>query len=408
MWKMYVTGSGTSHRSARPGATFKSFPRESKSSKIRLSMRSDCASIPTRGSRLVGLDSMIMTSVFGSGLNEQERSGKSSARRKITRSGESATWGRRKPEAGSPKPQSRIRDLPQHRRPFRPRRRRHIRRPPVPSLVGKHRKRHSLFRLRRDSKLVGESNANAARCSPFGNHLHQGAVFRAAARENQFLKTRRSWDSPDHETFDGIANGASGDGGCGRDNVFLARPSAPSQKLSHKLPPELLTPGGLRRFGAKERLPEDPFHNRLDYVSGCCNPSPAIKTLSEQLMRDGVDDHVPRPSIESLHAVGVRAWRNGCKVGNPTNVLHDPSNPRVPKPKVVEIRNQWSALSARGHVGRTEVGNDGHSHARRDDGAFSRLPCRSDLASEKGLWFALMVDRLSVTADQVGGHTESP
>ena len=35
-------------------------------------MRSDWASSPTRGSRFVGLDSMITTSVLGSGLREQE------------------------------------------------------------------------------------------------------------------------------------------------------------------------------------------------------------------------------------------------------------------------------------------------------------------------------------------------
>src|SRR6478672_2541060 len=40
---------------------------------MRSSMRSDWASRPTRGSRLVGLLSMIMTRVFGSGLLEQER-----------------------------------------------------------------------------------------------------------------------------------------------------------------------------------------------------------------------------------------------------------------------------------------------------------------------------------------------
>ena len=38
-------------------------------------MRSDCASIPTRGSRLVGLLSIIITSVLGSGACEQERRG---------------------------------------------------------------------------------------------------------------------------------------------------------------------------------------------------------------------------------------------------------------------------------------------------------------------------------------------
>jgi len=41
-------------------------------------MRSDCASIPTRGSRLLGLLSMIITSVLGSGAREQESRGSSS------------------------------------------------------------------------------------------------------------------------------------------------------------------------------------------------------------------------------------------------------------------------------------------------------------------------------------------
>src|SRR2546430_17712538 len=36
-------------------------------------MRSDCASSPTRGSRFVGLLSIIMTKVSGSALPEQER-----------------------------------------------------------------------------------------------------------------------------------------------------------------------------------------------------------------------------------------------------------------------------------------------------------------------------------------------
>src|SRR5882724_7543 len=70
---MYVRGSGISHRSARPGATLKWVSRVSRSSKMRSSMRSDCASRPTRGSRLVGLLSMIITRVLGLGLLAQER-----------------------------------------------------------------------------------------------------------------------------------------------------------------------------------------------------------------------------------------------------------------------------------------------------------------------------------------------
>src|SRR5260370_22149433 len=44
-------------------------------------MRSDHASIPTRGSRLVGLLSIIMTSVLGSGACEQEVRGSTHAPR---------------------------------------------------------------------------------------------------------------------------------------------------------------------------------------------------------------------------------------------------------------------------------------------------------------------------------------
>src|SRR6185437_7195432 len=68
-----------SQRSARPGATSRLLPRVSRSSKMRSSMRSDCASRPMRGSRLVGLLSMIITRVLGSGLLAQEISRKQAA-----------------------------------------------------------------------------------------------------------------------------------------------------------------------------------------------------------------------------------------------------------------------------------------------------------------------------------------
>src|SRR5580704_1529458 len=77
---MYVVASEISQRSASCGCTFKCSSRVSRSSKIRVSMRSEYASNPTRGSRLVGLLSMIMTSVFGSGLEEQDVRAKQAAR----------------------------------------------------------------------------------------------------------------------------------------------------------------------------------------------------------------------------------------------------------------------------------------------------------------------------------------
>src|SRR4249920_3632620 len=59
-----------------PGAAFKCSSRVSRLSKMRASIRCDCASCPMRGSRLVGLLSMIITSVLGSVRREQERENK--------------------------------------------------------------------------------------------------------------------------------------------------------------------------------------------------------------------------------------------------------------------------------------------------------------------------------------------
>ena len=62
-----------SQRSASPGLTLKCSSRETRLSNKRPSISSDHASTPTRGSRFAGLDSMIMTRVFASGLWEQAR-----------------------------------------------------------------------------------------------------------------------------------------------------------------------------------------------------------------------------------------------------------------------------------------------------------------------------------------------
>src|SRR5580698_2483820 len=95
-------------------------------------MRSEYASSPTRGSRLVGLLSMIMTSVFGSGFEEQEVSAKQAARINMNHAGTAVltcafaaprrTW-------------LHIGNLPENGRSFGSRGRRHIRRPPVPGLI---------------------------------------------------------------------------------------------------------------------------------------------------------------------------------------------------------------------------------------------------------------------------------
>src|ERR1700693_2429800 len=106
-------------------------------------MRSDWASIPTRGSRLVGLLSMIITSVLGSGGCEQEIRGNThppSSPKQIVilkilaMLTLSLSKGKDLLLAHS-RAVLRIRNLSQDRRPLRSRSRGHIAGPPMPGFV---------------------------------------------------------------------------------------------------------------------------------------------------------------------------------------------------------------------------------------------------------------------------------
>src|SRR6516225_1129244 len=88
---MYVCGSGISQLSAAPGTMLNCSSLRTRESNKRESMRSDCASVPTRGSRLVGLNSMHITSVLGAGRLEQESNVVQSARANINHRGHRET-----------------------------------------------------------------------------------------------------------------------------------------------------------------------------------------------------------------------------------------------------------------------------------------------------------------------------
>src|ERR1700682_6617432 len=148
-------------------------------------MRSDCASIPTRGSRFVGLLSIIITSALGSGGCEQERSGSkhplSKPERNVVRKravalkrlviltlsvsmGKGLLLARARPAASC------IRDFPEDCRPLRSRGRRHIGWPPMPRLMREQGKSHCLLRFRRKAELIGEMQFDPERCDFMAQH----------------------------------------------------------------------------------------------------------------------------------------------------------------------------------------------------------------------------------------------
>src|ERR1700719_330487 len=137
-------------------------------------MRSDCASIPTRGSRLVGLLSMIMTSVLGSGACEQERrdsshtpipANKSRSLKQIV-----ILSGAKRLLLASFAAGSRIRDLPQYRWTFGSGCRWHIARSPMPRLISEEGEGHCLFGFGRKSELIGKTECDSQRFECLAQH----------------------------------------------------------------------------------------------------------------------------------------------------------------------------------------------------------------------------------------------
>src|SRR5271165_1733121 len=159
-------------------------------------MRSDCASIPTRGSRFVGLLSIIITSVLGSGACEQESRGSNAAankktlvisrRRVILRRIVILTLSEPKGKdllfACSRPVSLRIRDLSQDRRPRCSRSRRNIARPPMPRLIRQQGKSHCLFCLRRNAVFIRDVKFYAKRSEFLAQHSHQSEILCASAR----------------------------------------------------------------------------------------------------------------------------------------------------------------------------------------------------------------------------------
>src|ERR1700675_897221 len=194
---MWGSGSGTSQRSASAGVTFRCSSRSRRSSNISASMRSDHASIPTLGSRLVGLLSIIMTSVLGSGAWEQERRGSTHAPRinKKTLVRKRIVTLKRVVVLSEAKDvlfartcaASCIRNLSEDRPPLRSRSRRYMARPPMPRFMREQGKGHCLLRFRRKAEFIREMDADSHGRDLIAQHAHQRRIFRASARDDHLL-----------------------------------------------------------------------------------------------------------------------------------------------------------------------------------------------------------------------------
>src|SRR5581483_670515 len=199
-----------SQLSASAGFTLRCSSRSSRSSNSSESMRSDCASMPMRGSRLVGLLSIIITRVPRSGLPPQE---KKAAQSVITK----AMWAFLY-----------IGGLAKNNRALCTCGGGNIRRLAVPGLVCQQGEGDSLFRFRRNAEFIRRTQAQAQRADFRGQRLHERRVLRAAAGNHELGVILAA---SNHEALQRISDGANGERSGGRDNISWACPGAPPQKV---------------------------------------------------------------------------------------------------------------------------------------------------------------------------------
>src|SRR5579862_7415266 len=355
-------------------------------------MRSDCPSMPTRGSRLVGLLSMIMTSVERSSGCEQESRGDRKLAVRITKIALGSD------ARGLNLRVLCIRDLPQDRGTLCPCCRGNVRGTPMPRLVGQQGEGQSFFRIRRDAELVGKAQRDPESDQFSVQHGHERRVLCSSAGNDHFLKALISFQDV---TLNCVGDGACGESRRGCHYVGLAGAAAELKKAAHVFAAEFFAAGGSRRLLAEERRPCQSRNDAVERASRTSDSSVAVVAFGEEFCHHAVDDHVARASVEGRDLKERRVSGNRGQVGDSADVLCYAAYALVAIEKVVEKRHERRAFAVRGHVSGTKIGNDRYTQPRSDDSGFPGLPSYRQLAAEKSCSRSLVIEGLSMTADEV-------
>ena len=114
---------------------------------------------------------------------------------------------------------------------------------------------------------------------------------------------------------------------------------------------------------------------------------------------------LPGPVSNATTSFAAACGDSG-EVGDAADVLRDSAQPGIAEQHVVEERNQRRAFAANRHIRRTKIRNHRNADSRGDNRCLTRLPRGGELVPKKTLGFALMIERLSMAADQIRFHAE--
>jgi len=212
----------------------------------------------------------------------------------------------------------------------------------------------------------------------------------------------------EHPAFDGVGDGGSGEGGGGGYCVFGAeifRGTVFAAGFQEALGVGFTVLLSSRGFGwglAEEFFFEGGVDDRGEDFSAGGDAAVAVVGLREELLGESIDDHVAGAGVERDDFCLARACGDGGEVADAADVLEDAGAARVREEDVVEKGNEGRALASGGHVGGAEVGDDRKAGGGCDEGGLAELPGAGDAAACVGGGDALVVDGLSVAADENG------
>lgn len=238
---------------------------------------------------------------------------------------------------------------------------------------------------------------------------HEGGVAGATAAHDDLVDR---WEPAPV----GLRDRVSGEGRDGGDEVTgslaerrwdvrIAEDASGKTELVQKLSGERQTVAlATRRFGRgliEEGIGQQVLEKHaIDApLGGECPVSVAVELSGGQELDDAVDHHVPGTGIESENVLARGTRWKVRDVADATDILDGTVARRMTQDDPVEVWCQRSPLPTRSHISGSEIGDDRHASALRDDRWIADLERSpgSERQERAGRW--LVPNRLSVRAD---------
>ncbi len=273
----------------------------------------------------------------------------------------------------------------------------------VPGLPGEEGEGGGLFGVAGEALLVDGGDGAAELGEAVGEQGHQGRVAGSSAGDDVVDGVCGAGEGKD-ESAECVGDGFGGEGGGGGDGVFgfVAVAAAGFEEAGGVGGAELLASGGFGRGLAEEFFFELGGEDWRENFSGCRDAAVAVVGPGEELLGEGVDDHVAGAGVEGDDFVLRGCGGDDSEVADAADVLEDAGAGGMREENGIEEGDERRALTSGGHVCGAEVGDDGEAGGGGDERGLAELPGAGEAAARVRGGGALVVDGLAVAADESG------